>query len=138
MVEVRFERFGGPEVLAAHEVPEPPVGPRAVAVDVRAAGVNHLDLDIRDGSSRLPVRMPHRLGREAAGVVAAVGSEVERWQVGDRVLVSAYPSCHACAACMAGDVNLCTAGMRPGIDVPGGYAERVVVPEDGLFALPDA
>ena len=136
MVGVLFERFGGPDVLESREVPEPEPGPRTVVVEVRAAAVNHLDLDIRGGSSRFPVQFPHRLGRESAGVVAAVGDRVERWRVGDRVLVSAYPSCHACDACAAGNVNLCTAGQRPGIDIPGGYADFVTAPEDGLFALP--
>lgn len=138
MIATVFDGFGDPTVLEPRDVPEPRVDAETVVVEVRAAAVNHLDLDIRAGTSRLPIRTPHQLGRESAGVVAAVGSEVRRWNVGDRVLVSAYPSCRACPACLTGAVNRCTTGIRPGIDVPGGYADLVAAPEHGVFSLPDA
>jgi NADPH:quinone reductase-like Zn-dependent oxidoreductase len=99
--------------------------------------VNHLDVDIRAGTSRYPIAFPHQLGREAAGVVVAVGDGVARWKEGDRVLVGSAPSCRSCSACLTGATALCERPRRPGIDAPGGYAELASAPEHGLFAIPD-
>ncbi len=79
--------FGGPEVLAtvAAGVGEP--GPREVNVRVRAAGVNPVDHKFYSGVyGSDPALLPMRLGREAAGVVTAVG-EGSAWHVGDEVIV---------------------------------------------------
>lgn len=67
MRAVRFDRFGGPEVLQTVDLPEPTPEEDEVVVRLVAAGVNHLDLDIRAGTSRLPVSLPHQLGREGSG-----------------------------------------------------------------------
>jgi NADPH2:quinone reductase len=66
--------FGGPEVLSVVDTPVGPPGPGEVLVEVRAAGTNQVDYKMFGGASRRdPAALPMRLGREAAGVVAAVG-----------------------------------------------------------------
>jgi len=84
--------FGGPEVLSVVDQPVSPPGPGEVAVDVRAAGVNPIDVklyggDMGDDESRLPMR----LGFEAAGVVTSVGQSATGpagpVDVGDEVIV---------------------------------------------------
>lgn len=82
-----YRQVGGPEVLQFEEVPHPAPGAGEVGIAVRAAGVNPIDWKLRAGlrgDGRSGVR---RLGIDAAGVVDAVGSEVEGVRVGDEVIV---------------------------------------------------
>ena len=71
-----FHRFGEPEEMVLEETQCPTPGPGEALVRVRATGVNHVDLDVRAGTARVPIQFPHILGREFAGEVAA---EVEKW-----------------------------------------------------------
>jgi len=75
-----FHRFGGPEVLVCEETGKPTPGAGEALVRVRAVGINHVDLDHRAGTSRIPVTFPHILGREFAGEVAVLGVGGERGQ----------------------------------------------------------
>src|SRR3954452_22194436 len=102
MKAVRFHEYGGPEVLRYEEVPDPVPGPRDVVVRVRSVGLNHVDVDMRNGTSRLPLALPHTLGFEVGGEVAAVGDEVDSFATGDRVTPLYQVACRACAACLAG------------------------------------
>jgi NADPH:quinone reductase-like Zn-dependent oxidoreductase len=134
---VRFTDFGAPEVLVVQDVPTPSCAPDGVLVKIAAAGVNHLDLDERAGISGFAVNAEHQLGREGAGTVVEIGTDVEPSWLGRRVIVSAYPSCGECRTCQRGLTNVCERPRRPGIDVAGTYAEIVAAPVSGLFPLPD-
>jgi NADPH2:quinone reductase len=74
---------GRPDVLVVEERPDPTPGPGQLLVETAAAGVNYVDTYQRSGRSR--VELPAVPGQEGAGRVVTVGSEVEGWQVGDRV-----------------------------------------------------
>ena len=104
-------RPGGPEVLLVREVPDPEPGPDEVLVAVKASALNRADLIQRAGnypaSPDAPADIP---GLEMAGVVALVGPRVRGIAPGDRVM-----------ALLGG----------------GGYAERVVVNQAMLMAIPD-
>jgi NADPH:quinone reductase-like Zn-dependent oxidoreductase len=94
--------FGGPEVLAVIETPIGSPGPGEVRLDVRAAGTNPIDYKNYSGAfGRDPAQLPMRLGREAAGVIAAVGEGAEgpagRLQVGDEVIASPVDGAYAAA-----------------------------------------
>lgn len=83
-----FTRFGGPEVEAFVDQDPPEPGPGQLLVAVRAAGVNPVDWKLRAGKRRPgspPVEFPEVLGSEVAGVVEAVGADVEGFAVGDAV-----------------------------------------------------
>jgi NADPH:quinone reductase-like Zn-dependent oxidoreductase len=82
-----LEHYGGPEGARLMEVPAPVPRPRDILVAVRAAGLNPVDFKFRQGKLRaiLRPRLPFVLGNELAGEVIAVGGEVKRFQVGDRV-----------------------------------------------------
>jgi NADPH:quinone reductase-like Zn-dependent oxidoreductase len=83
---VRIHEDGGPEVLVVDEVPDPEPGPGEVLVALRAAALNHLDIWIRKGLPSVP--KPRILGADGAGVVAALGSDTDRFEIGDRVVVN--------------------------------------------------
>lgn len=110
MRAIVITRHGGPEVLQIREQPDP--APRAgeVQIRVRASGVNFADLMARLGLYPDAPKPPSVVGYEVAGEVSAVGAGVDRVRVGDRVLAPT---------------------------MFGGYAEKVVVPAMGAFALPE-
>jgi len=137
MKAVVFDRCGGPEVLEYRDVPEPGCGPDEVLVEVRACGINHLDLWVRGGLPGLDPVMPHILGNDVVGVIAATGANVSGWRAGDKVLVLPTLSCGACPACLAGDDNLCRQYDVLGRKRQGGYAERCAVPAANCLAYPD-
>jgi putative PIG3 family NAD(P)H quinone oxidoreductase len=101
---------GGPEVLEVRDLPDPQPKPGEVVIDVVASAVNRADLMQREGNYPPPPGASDILGLECAGLVSAVGDDVQRWQVGDRV----------CALLVA-----------------GGYADKVAVPAGQVLPVPD-
>ena len=87
MKAAAIDGYGGRERLEIREVPRPKPGVGQILIRVRAAGVNPVDWKLRRGGYRLvmPARFPLVLGFDAAGVVEAVGPEVDRFEPGDRV-----------------------------------------------------
>ncbi|MCS7006407.1 MAG: zinc-binding dehydrogenase [Gaiellaceae bacterium] len=86
MKAVRIHEDGGPEVLRYEEVEDPIPGPGEVLVSLRAASLNHLDIWVRKGLPSVP--KPRILGADGAGVVAELGEGVDRFAVGDRVVIN--------------------------------------------------
>ena len=86
---IRFESFGGPEVLQYREVEVPEPGEGGARVAHRAIGVNFIDVYHRTGL--YPLTLPSGLGGEGAGVVTAVGPGVRHLKAGDRVAYTAPP-----------------------------------------------
>lgn len=134
---VVMDELGDESVLRYREVEVREPGRDEVLVRVSATAVNHLDLELRDGRSRLPLVFPHVLGREVVGVVAALGAGVTGWAVDQPVVVLPHVPCGRCEHCLTGSANICLAGWMPGIHGWGGYAEYVTVPARGLVAAPE-
>ena len=131
-----LHEFGGPLILEQVPVPEP--GPNDVLLRVRACAVDQFDLTIRAGK-RANARVPLVLGHEIAGEVAAVGSAVEGWSVGDRAVSTLYLTCGRCRKCLGGRETICEDFQGfVGIETPGGYAEFTTVPAANLVLLPDS
>ncbi|MGF3057492.1 NAD(P)-dependent alcohol dehydrogenase [Microbacterium sp. YY-01] len=117
-----------------------------VVIDVAYAGICHSDIHtVRGdwGAQRYPL-VP---GHEIAGTVRAVGSEVTRFAVGDRVGVGCLVnSCGECTSCTVGDQQHCEKGAtgtygaidRDGSVTQGGYSQQIVVTEDFVLRIPDA
>ena len=137
MKAVVFDRFGGPDVLALRDVPDPAVRPDEVRLAVKAVGINHLDLWVRAGLPGLEPEMPHILGCDIVGVAQEVGSVVRSVKAGDKVLVLPTISDGTCEACLSGDDNLCRHYDLIGRKRNGGYAEQVVVPGVNCLPYPD-
>ncbi len=93
MRAIQVSEHGGPEVLVPAEVDDPVIGPDQLLVDTEAAGVNFIDTYIRTGTYPQPV--PYIPGSEGTGVVAATGSKVTEFTVGDRVAWAAAPGSYA-------------------------------------------
>lgn len=137
MKAVRFHEYGDASVLRYEDVPEPVIGPGEALVHVRAAAVNHVDIDMRDGTSRLPISLPHTLGFEIAGDLAELGDGVSGWTVGQRVAPQYQIHCGQCPRCIEGEHSLCEHTQMLGVQLPGGYAQYVKVPARALLPLPD-
>jgi NADPH:quinone reductase-like Zn-dependent oxidoreductase len=132
-----FYEHGGLEKLVYADIPEPVVGPHEALVQVKAVALNHLDLWVRGGISGLKLEMPHVGGSDIAGVVAAVGEDVDGGWVGRRVAINPSLSCGRCEFCVAGEQCLCVRFGVLGEHAPGGLAEYAVVPATNLYPLPD-
>src|SRR5271165_1079858 len=88
MKAIWVHEFGGPEVLKLEEVPDLHPGPGQVVVQVRAVGVNPVEVYVRAGTYAMKPTLPYTPGTDAAGVVASVGEGVAGVKVGDRVYAS--------------------------------------------------
>ena len=86
MKAVRIHEDGGPDVLRYEDVPDPEPGPGEALVELRAAGLNHLDVWVRKGLPSVP--KPRILGADGSGVIAGLGEGVEGLAVGDRVVLN--------------------------------------------------
>jgi acryloyl-coenzyme A reductase len=135
LTEIGWDRLLAHEISTEHLAD--PAG-KMVVVEVSACGVCHRDL--LDRAGRFPfLRVPITPGHEAVGRVAAVGGDVTSFRVGDRVGTMHRDACGECASCRQGETSLCEgAGWVLGILADGGYARRLVVPESGLFAVPES
>jgi NADPH2:quinone reductase len=109
MKAIAFERNGGPEVLALHDLPVPEVKAGEALVRLEASGINFIDVYYRKGTYKAP-HFPFVPGQEGAGVVESIGDGVTNVAVGDRV---AYAM------------------------VAGSYAEYATVPADRLVHVPE-
>jgi len=126
--------------LSLQDLPQPVPGPDDVLVQVAACGICGSDVHGYDGSTgrRIP---PIVMGHEAAGIVAALGSAVRKFAVGDRVTFDSTVYCGACDFCRKGEVNLCDNRQVVGVSCgeysrAGAFAEYVAVPERILYPLP--
>ena len=131
------ERWGDNLKLEIRPIPK--LGPKDVLVKVKACGVGlTVSNFMMGGMGKDPKLLPRIPGDETAGEVAEVGSQVEGFRVGDRVLVYLFITCGKCEYCLSGRNNLC-ANFRGwiGRHYDGGYAEFVKVPESNLFKLPE-
>jgi len=136
MRAVRLHQHGGSDVLAYEQAPDPVPGPGRVLVRVRACAMNHLDIHVRRGIPGMTLPLPHILGSDVAGEVAAVGPGVTDCKPGDTVVVNPGVSCGHCEACLSGDDNLCRQYSILGEHIPGGYAEFVAVPAANVLPKP--
>jgi propanol-preferring alcohol dehydrogenase len=133
MKAVRMTAVNQP--LELHEIPIPDIKDNDVLVRVRAAGICHSDAHYRSGKS--PVRpLPMTLGHEVAGVVEETGSQVTKFEAGDRVCLHYLLSCGECTHCRNGNEQFCEQVSMLGHYTDGGYAEFIAIPEQNCVPLP--
>jgi NADPH2:quinone reductase len=85
MKAIQVHKFGGPEVLKLEEIPTPKPAADQVLVRIHAAGVNPYDTYMRAGTYAVKPPLPYTPGSDAAGVIEAIGDNVKKVKVGDRV-----------------------------------------------------
>ena len=125
--------------------------PDDVVIDIQYCGVCHSDLHMARSETG-PARYPLVPGHEIAGVVKAVGSDVTRFKVGDRVGVGCMvDSCRECSSCQAGEEQYCVPGFTGTYGNPdrfaeqsgqpitqGGYSDHITVDQHFVLSIPDA
>jgi len=122
--------------LTLTEVTLPPPRGHELRLTVQACGVCRTDLHLID--NELPdIRFPVTPGHEIVGIVAALGAEVTRFHIGDRVGVPWLGlTCGECQYCRAGRENLCERALFTGYSRDGGYAQEVLADARYCLALP--
>lgn len=141
---MKAQVFRGVNQLSYEEVPIPEIAPDEVLVQVRVVGLCQSDIK----KILYPLYEPPRIfGHETAGAIASIGSDVQGWQVGQRVVVMHHIPCMHCGYCLNDNFSMCdvyknvttTAGFAPS---GGGFADYVKVPghivrNGGLIPIPD-
>src|SRR3984957_2721221 len=137
MRAVQVAKAGGPLELVELEIPEPESG--AVRIKVQSCGVCHSDSVTKDGL--FPgIQYPRVPGHEVIGIIDAVGPNVPRWKVGQRVGVGWNGGyCGYCDSCRRGNFFSCeTSTLVTGLTRDGGYAEYMVAPSTSVAVVPEA
>ncbi|MFB6142683.1 MAG: zinc-binding dehydrogenase [Halorientalis sp.] len=137
MQAVQFAEHGDVDVIEYGEFPDPDPDADEVLVDVKAGALNHLDVWTRRGLPGLDLEMPHIPGSDMAGVVEAVGADVDRFEPGDPVALSAGVSCGHCEFCRDGEPTMCVRFHIIGEHVRGVHSELTAVPADNLVPVPE-
>ncbi|MFQ5691852.1 MAG: zinc-binding dehydrogenase [Nitrospinota bacterium] len=133
-----FYEHGGPDKLLYDDFETPKAGPDDAVVQVKACGMNHVDLLLLDGRYPPPGGLPHINGCEVTGVVSEVGEDVSNVKVGDRVMVFPGFSCGKCEYCLKGKRTVCLKYAYLGAGRHGGYAEYVKIPAENCLPLADS
>ncbi|WP_394841026.1 zinc-dependent alcohol dehydrogenase family protein [Pendulispora brunnea] len=136
MRAIYFEQFRQPPRLETLADPTP--SPRGVVVRVGATGLCRSDWHGWMGHDA-DIVLPHVPGHELAGTIQAVGRDVRRWRVGDRVTVPFVGGCGDCFECRTGNHQVCEKQFQPGFTGWGSFAEYVAIDyaDTNLVALPD-
>jgi len=127
---------GGNEAVSVAERPMPLRKPGEVLVRLRAAGLNRVDLYMRNGGAGITHSLPMIMGLDGAGTVEEADPGSRR-SPGDPVVIYPIRSCGQCEFCLRGEEVLCTSARYLGENIDGTLAEFVCVPEDNLVAKPE-
>ena len=138
MKAIVFEEFGG--ALTLQSVPDPTPPTDGVVIEVGANGICRSDWHGWQGHDGDIQTLPHVPGHELVGRVVAVGKDVKRWQVDDRVTVPFCLGCGTCEQCTSGNHQVCDDYFQPGFTGWGAFAEYVALPyaDVNLVRVPEA
>lgn len=136
MRAVYFEKFR--EAPRIETVADPSPAANGVVIQVQATGLCRSDWHGWMGHDS-DVRLPHVPGHELAGIVSAVGKDVRKWKIGDRVTTPFAAACGICPECQSGNHQVCEDQFQPGFTHWGSFAEYVAIDraDANLVRLPD-
>lgn len=134
--------FEEPGRMSLRRVGRPIPGEGEVLIRVHTAAICGTDLKILSGKKTREIRKGHSIGHECTGVVAAVGSGIQGYHVGQHVAVCVVVSCGECAYCRSGRENLCETRITLGYATDGAFADYMLIParavrRGNLFILPE-
>ena len=131
-----YEQFGAAPQIRT--LPDPTPTNSGVVVSVKATGLCRSDWHGWMGHDP-DIKLPHVPGHELAGTIAAVGRDVRRFKVGDRVTVPFVSGCGHCEECRSGNQQVCEEQFQPGFTHWGSFAEYVAIEyaDQNLVHLPD-
>jgi alcohol dehydrogenase len=138
MKAVLYQEFKG--AMTYEDVPDPIPEADGVVVAVKANGICRSDWHGWQGHDDAITSLPHVPGHELAGEVVAVGANVTRWRIGDRVTVPFSMGCGTCPQCNAGNQQICDQFEQPGFTRWGAFAEYVALPyaDVNLVRVPES
>jgi 2-desacetyl-2-hydroxyethyl bacteriochlorophyllide A dehydrogenase len=125
-----------PRKIEFRDVPIPELGPEDVLIAVKAAAICGSDLHIFKGKHPA-VDLPVPVGHEVAGLVTQVGTQVTRFEPGDRVTVEPVIACGECFFCKRGDYHLCTDISFQYRQGQGGLTTHFVANQQWVHRLPE-
>lgn len=129
------KKLEGIEGVSLEQVQTPVTKANEIKVKVHAAGICGTDLHIIH--DEYPCNAPVTMGHEYSGIVEEVGSEVDNFQVGNRVVsLTAVVTCGSCSYCNQGLLMLCDKRKSIGSGVDGAFAEYLVVPAKTAYKIP--
>lgn len=130
---VKALRIESENVTRFAEIPEAPLLPGHVRVDVKHVGLCGSDLNTFKGLNPL-VELPRIPGHEIGGEIIEVGEGVSAaYAKGKRVIVLPYTNCGQCSSCRKGRLNACRYNKTLGVQQNGGLAEQIVLPAEKLI-----
>lgn len=123
----------GKENIQINEIPRPEITEKEVLVKVRAASICGTDVRMyKNGYPTASETTPLTLGHEISGDIIEVGASVEFYKEGMRVAIAPNMGCGICDQCVSGNTHLCETYEAFGINLPGGFAEYLVIPEKAV------
>lgn len=125
---MRAAVYYGKNDFRVENVPVPEIGPYEALVRVKVCGICGTDVH---KAVHQTVKPPVVLGHEVSGEVVKVGVQVEKFTVGDRVVVPHHTPCFACSYCHHGHYTLCEQYTKTNIH-PGGFSEFIRVPQPNV------
>ena len=141
-----FAALASDQDLVPHHIPRRNIGPKDVGIDIAFCGVCHTDLHFAKndwGRSNYPL-VP---GHEIVGTVNAVGTEVKKFKLDQKVAVGCFVnSCHTCSSCAVDLEQYCLKGVTGTYNAPsvdpggvtyGGYSKNIVVGEHFVLRMPE-
>ena len=136
MKAVYYEEFNGPIRIA--QLPDPVPSEGGVVIRVEASGLCLSDWHGWRGHDP-DIKLPHVPGHELAGTVAAIGRNIKKFKIGDRVTVPFVGGCGKCEYCKSGNQQVCDNQFQPGFTAWGSFAEYVAIQyaDENLVQIPE-
>ncbi len=121
------------------EVPVPEIGINDVLIKIQKTAICGTDIHIYnwDAWAQKTIPVPMQVGHEYVGTVAAIGSNVHDFKIGDLVSGEGHIVCGHCRNCLAGRRHLCNHTMGVGVNRPGAFAEYLAIPQSNVWYCDD-